>query len=69
MPKLKSKSSLKKRVKITGTGKIMHMPEFSGCHHIREKKSPKRRRRFTKAVECSTADTKRIKRLLPTLFS
>lgn len=68
MPKIKSKSSVKKRIKVTGTGKIMHMREFSGCHHIREKKSAKRVRKFRKAVVCSKADARRIRERVPYMF-
>jgi large subunit ribosomal protein L35 len=64
MPKIKTRRSLAKRVKITGTGRIKRMKMYSGCHHIREKKSPKRTRGFRKAAMASPADVKRLIRAL-----
>jgi len=65
MPKIKTKRSVAKRVKVTGSGKIKRMKAFSGCHHIREKKSPKRTRGFRKAVIASQTDVKRMKSVIP----
>ncbi len=65
MPKIKTKRAVAKRVKITGSGRIKRMREFSGCHHIREKKSPKRTRKFRKPVVVSKADEKMLKLLIP----
>jgi large subunit ribosomal protein L35 len=62
---MKTRKSLAKRVKITGSGKIKRMKTFSGCHHIREKKSPKRTRGFRKAAMASPTDVKRMKAALP----
>jgi large subunit ribosomal protein L35 len=67
MPKMKTKRSAAKRVKVTGSGKLMHQPQFSGCHHILEKKSPKRKRNFRKKVLVSPSDVKRLKRIIPSL--
>ncbi len=68
MPKIKTRRSMAKRIKVTGSGRIKRMREFSGCHHIREKKSPKRTRRFRKPVLISPADEKRVKLLAPYKF-
>lgn len=65
MPKIKTKKSVAKRVKVTGTGKIRRMKEFSGCKHIREKKSPKRVRNIRKSVIASPADAKNIAKNIP----
>lgn len=43
------------------------MREFSGCHHIREKKTPKRTRKFRKVALVSTADERMITRCVPYL--
>lgn len=67
MPKIKTKKSIAKRVKITGSGKIMRMKAFSGCTHIRENKSPKRVRGFRKPVVANSTDAKRIRRAIPYL--
>ncbi len=68
MPKIKTKKSVAKRIKVTGSGKIKRMRQFSGCHHIREKKSPKRTRRFRKPIIVSKADHKRLSLLAPYKF-
>lgn len=65
MPKMKTKKSAAKRVKITGTGGLKRMRTFSGCHHIRINKSPKRVRKFRTPVMIDETDEKRIRPLLP----
>ena len=45
MPKMKTKSSAKKRFKITGSGKIKRKHAFK--NHILTKKSKKRKLRLT----------------------
>lgn len=65
MPKMKSKSSLKKRIKITGTGKVKHMKMFVGCKHIRSSKSPKQVRSYRKDAVISPTDLKRLKKAIP----
>lgn len=62
MPKMKSHTGTGKRVKITGTGRVM--TEQSGKRHKLEVKPSTRTRRLTGRVEISKAETKRIKRLL-----
>ena len=62
MPKMKSHSGAKKRFKKTGTGKLKHRHAFSS--HILEKKSPKRKRKFTQDQSISKADRKRVDKLL-----
>lgn len=67
MPKMKTKRSAAKRVRVTGSGKLVRQRQFSGCHHILEKKSPKRKRRFRKKVLVSPGDRKRLKSAVPYL--
>jgi large subunit ribosomal protein L35 len=62
MPKMKTHSGAKKRFKVTATGKVRGRHAFSS--HILEKKSPKRKRAFTKPREISPHDVPRVKKLL-----
>jgi len=68
MPKIKTRKSLSKRVKVTGTGKVRRMKQFSGCNHIREKKSPKRTRGFRKTGLVAEADMAMVAKCAPYLF-
>lgn len=68
MPKIRTRRSAAKRIKVTGSGRIKRMREFSGCHHIREKKSPKRTRKFRKAVIVDKSDVKKLRLLAPYKF-
>ncbi len=63
MPKVKTKSSLKKRFKKTGTGKIKRMG--CGMRHILSSKTRKQKRRISKAQVVSSADLPKIKRGMP----
>jgi len=65
MPKMKTKRSAAKRVRVTGSGKLARQKQYSGCHHILEKKSSKRKRGFKKMAEVSPTDRKRLERILP----
>ena len=62
MPKMKSHSGSKKRFKVTAGGKVQGRHAFSS--HILEKKSPKRKRGFSRPVELSKSDAKRAIKLL-----
>jgi len=62
MPKMKSHTGTAKRVKVTGSGKLM--AEQAGKRHRLEGKSSRETRRLTGVVEISRADRKRVKRLL-----
>ena len=62
MPKMKTHSGTKKRFKLTATGKVRGRSAFSS--HILEKKSAKRKRRFTQPAVISKVDEPRIKSLL-----
>ncbi len=59
MPKMKTKSSAKKRFKITGSGKIKRKHAFKS--HILTKKATKRKRNLTKSGLVHDADTPNIK--------
>ena len=62
MPKNKTHSGMKKRVKVTGTGKLL--TERAGKRHLLERKSSTLTRRLTGTEELSPADTGRVKRML-----
>lgn len=62
MPKMKSHTGMGKRVRKTGSGKIV--AQQSGLRHNLEKKASTRTRRLTGTVEVAKADVKRIKKLL-----
>jgi large subunit ribosomal protein L35 len=62
MPKFKPHSGMKKRVKITGRGKILREP--AGKRHLLEVKSSKRTRRLSGNVELAKTETRRVKKML-----
>ena len=62
MPKLKTKSSAKKRFKLTGTGKIKRKHAFKS--HILTKKSKKRKRNLTHDTLVHKADENNVKIML-----
>ena len=62
MPKLKTKSSAKKRFSLTGSGKIKRKHAFKS--HILTKKSKKRKRNLTHDAIVDKADVKNIKQML-----
>ena len=62
MHKNKPHKGLKKRVKVTATGKILRRK--SGKAHLMSSKSGNRRRRLGKPGQISAADAKRVRRLL-----
>jgi large subunit ribosomal protein L35 len=62
MPKNKTSSSAKKRIKVTGSGKLTR--QHSGMRHNLEKKPSNVTRRLAGTTEIAKADTKRMKKLL-----
>ena len=62
MPKMKTKSSAKKRFKLTGTGKIKRKHAFKS--HILTKKGTKQKRNLTKTGLVHVSDTSNIKQQL-----
>ncbi|MEK9739601.1 MAG: 50S ribosomal protein L35 [Flavobacteriaceae bacterium] len=62
MPKMKTKSSAKKRFKVTGSGKIKRKHAFKS--HILTKKSKKRKLKLTHAGLVHESDVNSIKEQL-----
>ena len=62
MPKNKTHSGASKRLKVTGSGKVLR--QKAGTRHKLEKKSSKETRRLAGTVEVAKSDLKRVKRLL-----
>jgi large subunit ribosomal protein L35 len=62
MPKNKTHSGTKKRIKVTGSGKLLH--ERAGRRHLLEHKRSTLTRRLDGVKEIAPADTRRIKKLL-----
>ena len=60
MPKIKTKRSARKRLKVTGTGKLMRRQGWK--RHMLEAKSPKRRRKLRAPALVSKADAPRLYR-------
>lgn len=59
MPKMKTKSSAKKRFKVTGSGKLKRKHAFKS--HILTKKSKKRKAQLTKSGLVHKSDESNIK--------
>jgi large subunit ribosomal protein L35 len=62
MPKMKTHSSAKKRLKLTGTGKVKRKHAYKS--HILTKKSTKRKRALTHAGLVDKSDMTRVRQLL-----
>jgi large subunit ribosomal protein L35 len=62
MPKMKPHTGMGKRVKVSGSGKLIH--EQAGKRHLLEVKSSRRTRRLSGTVEITSVDRKRVKKLL-----
>jgi large subunit ribosomal protein L35 len=62
MPKMKTHSGTKKRVKITGSGKLLRQKAHR--RHYLEWKPSKLTRRLAGTTEVSPADAKKVKKLL-----
>ena len=62
MPKMKTKSSAKKRFKVTGTGKIKRKHAFKS--HILTKKSKKRKLALTHDTVVHKSDENNVKLML-----
>jgi len=63
MPKMKTNRGAAKRLKITGTGKVMRRKAFSS--HILTSKTTKRKRGLRLAAEVDSANIKMVRKLLP----
>jgi large subunit ribosomal protein L35 len=62
MPKMKTDSGAKKRIKITGSGKLRRRQAFRG--HLMETKSSTRTRRLGRETTISPGMEKNIKKLM-----
>jgi large subunit ribosomal protein L35 len=62
MPKMKTFSGAKKRIKVTGSGKLRRRKAFRG--HIMEKKSSVRARRLGRETDIAPGQLKHVKRML-----
>jgi large subunit ribosomal protein L35 len=62
MPKMKTHSGTSKRVKVTGSGKLVR--QKTGKRHNLERKPSTMTRRMTGTTEVSSADAKKVKKLL-----
>jgi large subunit ribosomal protein L35 len=65
MPKIKTKRSAAKRIRATGTGKLVRVKGWK--RHLLEWKPSKRKRQLRKETLIAPADEKRTRRLVPYL--
>ena len=65
MPKIKTHRGAAKRFKRTGTGKLSRHHAFTS--HLFAHKTQKQKRKLRKSTTLTSADMKRIDRLLPYL--
>lgn len=66
MPKQKTHSGLKKRIKVTGTGKLKRGHAYS--NHLASSKTTKQNRQLRGETGVSASDYKRIKQLISNLL-
>lgn len=62
MPKQKSHKGIGKRIRVTGTGKLVR--KKAGRRHLLTAKSRKRKRNMRRTTVVTLADEKRIKRVI-----
>lgn len=62
VPKMKTRTGAKKRVKITGTGRLRRGKAFGS--HLLEHKSSERKRRLGRETDFSPGHEKQVKRML-----
>lgn len=65
MPKQKTHSGLKKRIKVTGTGKLVRGHAYTG--HLKTNKTHKENKNLSKSGLVHKTDEKRIKSLISNL--
>jgi large subunit ribosomal protein L35 len=65
MPKMRTKRGAAKRLKKSGSGKLMRHKGWKS--HLLEAKHPRRRRKLRKAKPIAKADERRLKVLVPYL--
>ncbi|HDQ14834.1 MAG TPA: 50S ribosomal protein L35 [Sediminispirochaeta sp.] len=66
MPKMKTRKSAAKRLRVSANGKVKYKKQ--GLRHILTKKSTKTKRNLRKAGVLSDCEEKRVRRLLPYSF-
>ncbi len=62
MPKMKTKNALKKRIKVTATGKVMREQAYRS--HLAQNKTTKQKRQSRKSAQMHSSDLKRFKALI-----
>lgn len=62
MPKMKTDTGAKKRVKVTGTGRLRRHKAFRG--HLMEKKSSVRARRLGRETDIAPGIEKNVKKMM-----
>ena len=62
MPKMKTDSGAKKRIKVTGSGRLSRRKAFRG--HLMEGKSSVRARRLGRDTDLSPGQEKNVKKLM-----
>ena len=65
MPKIRTRRSAAKRLKVTGTGKLVARHAYRS--HLLTRKGTKRKRRLSHDFVLSGADQKQAKRMVPYL--
>ena len=63
MPKMKTHRGAAKRLKVTGSGKVMRVK--GGKSHLRRRKSKRSKRLFDETIPLNPRDRIRVKRLIP----
>jgi len=65
MPKMKTRRAAAKRLKVTGSGKLMARHAFAS--HLMTRKSSKRKRHLSQDTVISGANEKQARRMVPYL--
>ncbi|OPX93118.1 MAG: 50S ribosomal protein L35 [Syntrophorhabdus sp. PtaU1.Bin002] len=65
MPKVKTHRGFAKRIKVTGQGKLKRAKAYHS--HLLSSKTPKMKRRLSRADTVHSTDAKRMKSLIPYL--
>ncbi|MDR5708233.1 MAG: 50S ribosomal protein L35 [Armatimonadota bacterium] len=63
MPKAKTHQGARKRIKVTGTGRLLRRRQGGG--HLKEKKRARRLRSLAQEVPVASQDTRRLRALIP----
>ena len=63
MPKMKTRSAVAKRFKVTGNGKVKHQRARKG--HLLTRMDRKNKRQLRRPNTLDSADAKRVKKMLP----